>query len=111
MMKFAVVLAGLTFSAQSFAFTNFTLYKCQSQTTGLQLEAIPEFGEVAIANAAGETIQQIEGAVARIEALSTPASKKVTFVQASGETVLVVNETSSAITAEYQGDNSFICTK
>ena len=111
MMKFAVGFLVLGFSASSFAITPFTLYKCQSKNTGVQLEAIPEFGEIAVANAQGETIKQISSTHAKIEALSTPESKKITFVQAAGDTVLVLMESGSEITATFEGDSSFVCSK
>lgn len=110
-MKFAVVIVGLVFTLQAQAFTNFTVYKCQSSATGLQLEAIPEFGEIAIANAAGETIKQIDSTTARVEALSATGAKKISFVHEEGDTVLVVVENGANITAEYNGDSSFVCSK
>lgn len=109
MMKIAVGLLAFGFSVSSFALGPFTVYKCQSRNTGLQFEAIPEFGTIAVANAQGETIQEIDNAHATIEALSTPGSKKITF--AAGNVNLVLWEKGSEITATFQGDNSFTCTK
>jgi len=111
MMKFAVGFLVLGFSVSSFALGPFTVYKCQSKNTGIQFEAIPEFGEIAVANAQGETIQEIDSTTAKIEALSAPGSKKITFVHVEGDTVLVVVETGSEITATFGGDSSFVCTK
>lgn len=111
MMKFAVGFLVLGFSVSSLAITPFTVYKCQSKNTGIQFEAIPEFGEIAVANAQGETIQQIDSTTAKVEALSVPGSKKITFVHEEGDTVLVLVEKGSEITASFDGDSSFICTK
>jgi hypothetical protein len=111
MMKFAVGFLVLGFSVSSLAITPFTVYKCQSKNTGIQLEAIPEFGEIAVANAQGETLQQIDSTTAKVDALSAPGAKKISFVHEEGDTVLVVIENGSEITATFNGDSSFVCTK
>lgn len=111
MMKIAVGFLVLGYSVSTFAITPFTVYKCQSKNSGVQLEAIPEFGEIAVANSQGETIQQIDSTTAKVEALSAPGTKKITFVHEEGNTVLVLVETGSEIKATFEGDSSFVCTK